>query len=215
MREMGQDLRVIDLGLRSYRSVLQFQTDLVGKRKRGEVPDTLILVEHYPVYTLGRSADESNVLASKRELKKKGMEIIRTGRGGDITYHGPGQLVGYPIIDLRANGKRVLWYVGSLDRIILATLEDFGVPGTTEKKHRGVWFGDNKVAALGVRVTGGITMHGFALNVLTNLEAYKGIVPCGIEGKGVTSLHLLVSGISMKEVKERLVGRFKDEFGYE
>lgn len=207
-------LRVLDLGLRAYGPVLELQERLVKERKARKIPDTLILVEHEPVYTLGRNAKESNVLATREELEHLGINVIRTGRGGDVTYHGPGQLVGYPIIDMGARGEGALDFVQNLEKAIVLALADFGVSGATDRKNRGVWVGDNKIAAIGVRITRQITMHGFAINVSTNLDHYKGIIPCGISDKGVTSLHLLTPDISMEQVKNKVVEKFREVFGY-
>jgi lipoyl(octanoyl) transferase len=211
----SQSLNVIDLGRMAYDRALKRQEELVAKRKNGEAPDTLLLVEHEPVYTLGRSAKETNVLLSGDELKRKGIEVVKTGRGGDVTFHGPGQLVGYPILDLSRWGKGAVWYVGSLEEVIIRTLADYGIKGGRDEKHRGVWIGDKKIAAIGVRITRHVTMHGFSLNVCVNLDYYKGIVPCGIADKGVTSLDRLVPGIRMEDVKKKIVERFKEVFGYD
>lgn len=205
---MSRPFDVIDLGRRDYGPVLQMQKDLVAGRQRGVGRDTLILVEHEPVYTLGRNADASNVLLPAEELERRGIEVVQIGRGGDVTYHGPGQLVGYPIIALKALGQGVVWYVGRLEETILGTLRDFGIRGGTDGRHRGVWIGEKKIAALGVRVTRGVTMHGFALNVHMDLSHYEGIVPCGIGDKGVTSMHMLLSAVLMDDVKKRIIEHF-------
>jgi lipoate-protein ligase B len=212
---MKSSLDIVDLGKMAYDCALKRQEELVAKRKNGEAPDTLLLVEHEPVYTLGRSAKETNVLASGDELKRMGIEVVKTGRGGDVTFHGPGQLVGYPILDLNRWGKGAVWYVGSLEEVIIRTLADYGIKGGRDEKHRGVWIGDKKIAAIGVRITRHVTMHGFSLNVCVNLDYYKSIVPCGIADKGVTSLDLLVPGIRMEDVKKKIVERFIEVFGYE
>jgi len=205
-------LTVEDLGKRPYGPVLELQEQYVEKRRGGEIGDTLLLVEHEPVYTLGRAAKEDNVLLSGEELGQRGIDVVRIGRGGDVTYHGPGQLVGYPIVDLGARGKGVLWYVQSLEQILVDVLAGFGVEATTDRKNRGVWVGNEKIAAIGVRVTRRITMHGFALNVRMDLGSYAGIVPCGITDKGVTSLHLLVPDVTMDTVKEKVVEGFEKVF---
>ena len=153
------------------------------------------------------------MLLPREELTRRGIEVVRIGRGGDVTYHGPGQLVGYPIIHLGERGKGVLWYVQALEQILVRVMADFGVQADTDRQNRGVWVGDEKIAAIGVRVTRRITMHGFALNVRTDLANYAGIVPCGITDKGVTSLHLLVPDVSMDAVKDVTVQRFREVFG--
>lgn len=205
----------MDLGQRDYESTLELQRQLVEQRKQSEIPDTLILVEHDRVYTLGRNAKDANVTASARELKNSGIKLIKTDRGGDVTYHGPGQLVGYPIMNIGGEGKGVLWYVSNLEEILCRTLKTFGLKATTDRANRGVWIGNDKIAAIGVRVTRHVTMHGFALNVSVKLSDYGGIIPCGIKGKGVTSLNLLVPDVSMEEVKKRIIQRFVSVFDYD
>jgi lipoate-protein ligase B len=212
---MNPVLHVVDLGKQRYEDAFALQGDMVEKRKRGEIPDTLLLLEHDRVYTLGRNAKEGNVVASPDELDRRGIRVVKTNRGGDVTYHGPGQLVGYPIINIGGEGKGVLWYVQKLEEVICRSLKTFGLDASTDRQNRGVWIGDNKIAALGVRVTRQVTMHGFALNVSVALDDYKGIIPCGIRGKGVTSLHLLVPGISMERVKESVIEQFVAVFGYD
>jgi len=208
--ESEQHFDVIDLGRRRYEPVLRMQEEMVAERKAGSRKDTLILVEHESVYTLGRNAQAGNVLVSRDELARRGIDVVEIGRGGDVTYHGPGQLVVYPIIDLKALGKGVLWYVDGLERILLRTLEEFGIRAGTDPGHRGVWLGREKIAALGVRITRGVTMHGFALNVEVDLRPYEWIVPCGIRDKGVTSMHKLLTDVSMEAVKKHVVGHFED-----
>lgn len=208
-------LAVKDLGQMDYDAALRLQEECVAKRKDNTIPDTLLLVEHPPVYTLGRNADTANVLDSPETLAQRGIALVRTTRGGQVTYHGPGQLVGYPVLDLSAHKKGVLWYVEQLEKMLIKTLYEFGIQSEAGRKDRGVWIGNNKIAALGVRVTRHITMHGFALNVRVNLDDYSGIVPCGIVGKGVTSIHLLKPDITVDAVKPVLIEVFKKEFGYE
>ena len=203
---MTSSLELMDIGRCRYAEALALQERLVAERREGTRGDTLVLVEHEPVYTLGRTADPRNVLLSAEALSQQGIDVVRIGRGGDVTYHGPGQLVGYPIIDLKALGRGVLWHVDMLETAIQATLADFGIDSQRERAHRGVWVGREKVAAIGVRVTRGITMHGFALNVAVELEPFKGIVPCGIQDRGVTSMDRLVPGVAMAAVKASVVG---------
>jgi len=205
-------LNVIDLGRRRYGPVLRLQEQLVAARKDNQISDTLLLVEHEPVYTLGRNADEHHVLLSAEALARSGIELVRTTRGGDVTYHGPGQCVGYPILDLASRHKRVLWYIDALEQVLIRTLADLGIEASTDRINRGVWVGFDKIAAIGVRVTGNVTMHGFALNVRTDLADYGGIVPCGIRGRGVTSVHKWVPDIAMDKVKCIIVSRFCEFF---
>lgn len=211
---MDRWLRVTDLGRRAYRPVFELQERLVAERSRNEIPDTLLLVEHEPVYTLGRNAQENNVVASSEDLTRLGIEVVHTTRGGDVTYHGPGQLVGYPILDLGGRARQIAWYVGNLEEVLIRAVADYGLAGTRDRKNRGVWIGNEKIAALGVRIAGRVTMHGFALNVCANLEHYRGIVPCGIRGKGVTSLDRFVPGVTMDDAKEKVVARFAEVFEY-
>jgi len=187
----------------------------VADRLARRVPDTLILVEHDRVYTLGRNADEGNVVAAPAALKDAGIEIVRTTRGGDVTYHGPGQIVGYPILDLRARGEGAVEYVGCLEEVLIRLLAEYGIEGQRDRANRGVWVGREKVAALGVRVTRGITMHGFALNVTVDLQPFGGIIPCGIRGRGVTSMARLVPGVTVESVKPRLIEQFRIVFRYQ
>lgn len=208
-------LEVIDLGRKRYEPVLEMQRRFVEERKKGERSDTLILVEHEPVYTLGRSATGKNVLLSEDALSGKGVDLVKIGRGGDVTFHGPGQIVGYPIIDLRERSLKVVDLVDRIERSIGATLLHFGIDTSFSREHRGVWAGDEKVAAIGIRITRGISMHGFALNVTTDLQYYRWIVPCGISDKGVTSMSALVPGITVDDVKKPLIDNFKSEFDYE
>ena len=208
------ELDVKDLGLMEYGAALEIQENTVTARKAGDIPDTLLLVEHPPVYTLGRNADIANVLETPQKLAERGIALVRTSRGGQVTYHGPGQLVGYPVLDLAARGRGVLWYVEQLENMLIATLKQLGIEAEAGRKDRGVWIGDNKIAALGVRVTRHITMHGFALNVRVNMDDYSGIIPCGIVGKGVTSIHLMKPRITPEDVKPILIRNFRKIFGY-
>ena len=211
---MRRMLRVVDLGLCAYSPVLELQERLVKLRKSETIKDTIILVEHFPVYTLGRRAREENVVASATQRKQWNIEVVSTGRGGDVTYHGPGQLVGYPIIKLSEFGKGPGWYVDRLEEAIIRTLSFFSIEGKRDTINRGVWIGKKKVAAIGVRISRGVTMHGFALNVATNLEHYAGIIPCGIHNCGITSISQLRENVAMREVKERFLDIFEDCFGY-
>jgi len=208
------NLNIIDLGRTNFATAFKFQEEIVASRKEDAIEDTLILVEHNPVYSLGRNADPANVLDSTDTLKQRGIELVQTTRGGQVTYHGPGQLVGYPVISLTARNKGVLWYVEHLEKLIIEVLRKFDVESYAGKKDRGVWIENNKIAALGVRVTRHITMHGFALNVNVNLDDYSGIIPCGIKDKGVTSLHLYKPDITLDQVKPVVIETFKEIFDY-
>ncbi len=208
-------LQVMDVGRQAYAPVMALQETLAAERGRGAIPDTLILVEHEPVYTHGRRQVDQHVVASAEQLLRLGIDVVHTTRGGDVTYHGPGQLVGYPILDLGARGEGAVWYVGQLERVIIATLATFGIEAGTDPANRGVWVGGNKIAAIGVRISKKITQHGFALNVCPDMSHYAGIVPCGLHDRGVTSLHLLREGAGMEAVKGRLLREFQRLFGYE
>ena len=212
---MSAELRVTDLGRCPYQPVVDLQERLVSQRRSGDVPDTLLLVEHEPVYTLGRNASDSHVLASADELSRRGAALVRSSRGGDVTYHGPGQIVGYPIVMLRGDGAGPAWYVARLEDVIVRALSEFGVEARGDPSARGVWVGSEKIAAIGVRISSRVTMHGFALNVSTDLEAYGAIVPCGLRDRGVTSLRRHSDVTRPSEVKPVLVESFCRVFGYD
>ena len=202
------------LGRRAYGDALEVQRQARESVMAGE-PSRVLGVEHEPVYTLGRNADEANFTASAASLAARGIEVVRIRRGGDVTFHGPGQLVAYPIIHLGQATRRVLWYVERLETLVIAVLAEFGIAGARDPRNRGVWIGAEKIAALGVRVTGHVTMHGVALNVCPDLSYYDGIVPCGIRGKGVASMQLLGVDVTTTEVKPVVVEKFKEVFGYD
>jgi lipoyl(octanoyl) transferase len=212
---MKRVLQVLDLGRRSFAPVFALQEQLVERRKRDEIPDTLILVEHDPVYTLGRNATEANILASGADIERMGIAVVRTTRGGQVTYHGPGQIVAYPILDLAVRKKGVQWYVDSLEEVVIRLLASFGVRGARDARNRGVWVGPDKIAAIGVRVTRHVTMHGLAVNITTDLTHYRGIIPCGIRDAGVTSLARLAPTATVDAVKPRLVESFREVLGYD
>jgi lipoyl(octanoyl) transferase len=180
-------LRSVWLGRVAYAPTFELQRRLAEQRESGEIGDTILLLEHEPVYTLGRRATDAEVLLDPAELAARGIAVERTDRGGRVTYHGPGQLVGYPIIDLGPSGDLV-GYVRALERALIATLSTNGIEAGTIEGLTGVWVGDAKIAAIGVHVSRGITTHGFALNVSADLDAFNGIIPCGIVDRGVTSI---------------------------
>jgi len=185
-------ISVVQLGRVDYSTALKLQQTLVDLRKAGQVGDTLLLLEHPPVITLGRNAKRANVLVSEDQLSQSGVEIFECDRGGDVTYHGPGQLVGYPIFDLRGFTPRIgaVEFVRKLEEVLIRTCADFGVATRRVPGMTGVWTLRNeaKVAAIGVHISRGVTSHGFALNVSTDLGHFKLIIPCGIGDKTVTSL---------------------------
>jgi len=196
-------INLLHLGRVSYAEGLALQEQVVSARKQGLIGDTLLFLEHPPVLTLGRNAHRSNVLASDAELSRRGVELHEVNRGGDVTYHGPGQLVGYPILDLRGDlpGKKgphlgPVDYVRMLEEVLIRTCGDFGVPTQRICKLTGVWtlasgsLQGKKIAAIGVHVSQGVTSHGFAINVTTDLRDFDWIIPCGITDRSVTSLEL-------------------------
>jgi lipoyl(octanoyl) transferase len=184
----ARPLAILRLGTVGYDEALQLQERIREERKRDERPDTLILLEHAPVITLGRGAKPENVLATRAELERRGIELHEIGRGGDVTYHGPGQLVGYPIIDLKPDRCDVRRYVTDLEEVMIRVAAEHAVTATRIEGLRGVFAGDDKLGAVGVRISQWITMHGFALNVSTDLDGFRLIVPCGLTDHGVTSL---------------------------
>jgi len=181
--------------------------------RTGNAPEQLLLLEHPHVFTLGRGADSANILADQQQLRSNLVEVHETGRGGDVTYHGPGQLVGYPIINLKPDRCDVHRYVRDIEEVLLRTIAEFDVTGTRIAGLTGVWVGNEKIGAIGVRIARWITSHGFALNVNTDLSYFEMIVPCGITGKGVTSLsQILGRQVDMREVAGVLVRHFKEVF---
>jgi lipoyl(octanoyl) transferase len=207
-------LHLEQLGLVDYASALELQRETVAQRKAGAIPDTLLLLEHPHVYTLGRNARRENLLVSEEELAARGAQVFRTDRGGDVTYHGPGQLVGYPILDLAQHRRDISWYMRSLEDVFLHTARDFGVEAVRLPGAAGVWVGNDKLVAMGVHLSRWVTSHGFALNVNTDLHYFEWIVPCGLREKGVTSLaRLLGRPVEMEAVTERVVEHFGAVFG--
>ena len=189
---------VVEWGTVPYAQACAWQAELVARRKAGEIPDLLIFCQHPPVITLGRNARRENLLLPEEELARRGVEVHASNRGGDVTFHGPGQLVGYPIIDLSGWRKDVVAYVRALEEVLIRTARDFDIeagrkaaPQQKRQFYTGVWVGEEKLAAIGVHISRWITSHGFALNVATDLGYFDLIVPCGISGKGVTSLERL------------------------
>ncbi|MEK6285489.1 MAG: lipoyl(octanoyl) transferase LipB [Acidobacteriota bacterium] len=202
------------LGLVQYDDGLRLQERAVDRLRSGEGPEQLLLLEHPHVFTLGRGADSSNILADQQQLQSSSVEVHETGRGGDVTYHGPGQLVGYPIINLKPDRCDVHRYVRDIEEVLIRTIAEFGVTGTRIGGLTGVWVGNEKIAAIGVRIARWITSHGFALNVNTDLSYFKMIVPCGITDKGVTSLaRLLGRQIELREAAHVAASQFAQVFG--
>jgi lipoyl(octanoyl) transferase len=194
------------LGLVGYREAWALQNELHDKRVAGDIGDTLLLLEHPHVYTIGRRGNHEDVL-------RPDVEVVETDRGGQVTYHGPGQLVGYPIVDL-GPGADLVRYVRRLEDVMIDTLAHFGIMAGRDEGNTGVWVGNAKIGAIGVRVTRNVTKHGFALNVATDLSYFTGIIPCGITDKGVTSMHVLGSDASLIDVSDVVAGEFTRVFGY-
>ncbi len=209
-------LRVQRAGLVPYETGLVLQAELVAARKAGTIPDTLVLLQHPPVVTLGVKVRQSraHVLVSDAELQAEGIALFETGRGGDVTYHGPGQLVGYPILDLKPDRMDAHRYVRDLEEALIGVCEVYGLAAHRKQGLTGVWVGDEKVAAIGVRLSRWVTSHGFALNVTTDLGHFGLIVPCGITDHGVTSLaRLLGEPPAMREVEEHVIASLCRVFG--
>ena len=208
-------IEVRRLGVISYADGLALQKTLVEQRKAGEISDQLLLLEHPPVITLGVKArnDRSHIVAGPDALEAEGVEVFETGRGGDVTYHGPGQLVGYPILDLKPDRCDVHKYVRDLEEVMIRTAAVYGVSAGRIEGLTGAWVGNEKLAAIGVRIARWVTSHGFAFNVNTALDHFDLIVPCGITDKGVTSLQrLLGQPISMDEVEDVMAREFRGVF---
>lgn len=200
-----------------YDEALALQRQLVEARRAGSVGDLLLLVEHPPVLTLGVRGDggRSHILAPDEELARRGIQVFETGRGGDITYHGPGQIVGYPILDLNPDRRDVHKYVRDVEEVLIRAAADCGVTAGRVAGLTGVWVGNEKIAAIGVRIQRWITSHGFALNHTTDLSAFQLIVPCGIADRAVGSLSSLGCTLSRAEVEGRIVARMAEVFGRE
>ncbi len=205
-------LDIIRLGRKAYDEVWDRQKKLVDERRLGTVPDTLILVEHDPVYTLGKNSNENHLLRSR----DTNIPVYQIERGGDVTFHGPGQLVGYPILDLRDHCQSVSWYMRTLEEVLIQTLGQFCIEARRRVGLTGVWVGEEKIAALGVRLSRWVSMHGFALNVNTDINFFDGIIPCGIFEYDVTSMtRVLGKEVSMVEVEETIITIFRTLFSFQ
>ncbi len=204
---------IYELGLIGYGEAHNLQAEFLRRRADNEIADVLLLLEHPPTITIGKSGKLETVLASQEELAKEGVSLLFVDRGGDVTYHGPGQLVGYPIIDLRKRGRDVHQYVRGLEEVIIRTLNDFAINASRDRNHAGVWVNGKEIAAIGLRIKRWVTMHGFALNVNTDLEHFSLINPCGFSDIKATSMaKLLCQDISMEAVTEKLLAHFSQVF---
>ncbi|MEE8104520.1 MAG: lipoyl(octanoyl) transferase LipB [Planctomycetota bacterium] len=212
-QSISNQAAVIELGPTGYRAGMEIQREHAARREAGEIGDTLILLEHPPVYTVGTGGTDDHVLADQDELAARGVEVHRCDRGGEVTWHGPGQIVGYVIADLRPRGKDVGRFCRDLEEIMIRTLADHGIEGRRVDGDTGAWVGREKVGALGVHVRRWITTHGFALNVDCDLTMYERIIPCGIFDKGVTSMHA-VSGdpVDIAAVRGSVRAHFEELF---
>ena len=203
-----------DLGRMRYADAFALQQQFVEQRKRGDIPDQLLIVEHPHVVTMGRNGHDENLLAQPELLERSGVEFYRTDRGGDVTYHGPGQIVGYPIVDLREWKRDVMAYVRALEQVLIDALAQFGIAAGREAGATGVWTEQGKIAAIGVHISRWVTSHGFALNVATDLSYFRYIVPCGLT-KPVTSLQALGCTADRDQVVAALARSFARVFDRE
>ena len=210
-----RELWTVPLGRMPYAEALELQRQIARDRISGAIPqDILLLVEHPPVVTLGRASKEKNLIASPEFLQSKGVELFEVERGGDVTFHGPGQLVGYPIIDLKRHRQDLHWYLRKIEEALINTLADFGIPGERNTAYTGVWTRGKKIASIGVHAREWVTWHGFALNVTTDLSYFDLIVPCGITGVEMTSIarELGLEQVSIQDVRDRVSAKFAEAF---
>ena len=207
---MAVTYNILDLGKSHYNDAWKLQKRLQSQRISGQIDDQLLLVEHFPVYTLGKNTPREHLLTKESD----NISIIQTDRGGDITFHGPGQLVGYPILDLNQYKRSITWYMRELEQLIIDVLKEYDINAERKKGLTGVWVKGKKIAALGVRISKWVTMHGFSLNINPDLKYYQGIIPCGITDYGVTSMaDLLGNDVpDMSEIKDTLVQHFIAKF---
>lgn len=210
-------MNVINLGRCEYEKALEIQYDILKKRQDGVIEDTLILVEHPPVITLGRQANKDNIIGSEKLRENNGIKTFETNRGGDVTYHGPGQIVGYPIFNIKQSKMGIRKFVENIEEVFIKLLkEKYNITANRNPKHTGVWIGNSKIAAIGLAVKRGVTMHGFAFNVNTNLEHFNFIIPCGISHKDVTSVErLLGKPVDFDEEKNSVIKYFSEVFNYD
>jgi lipoate-protein ligase B len=204
---------IIDLDLLDYQKAWDLQHQLWSRRVEEELPDVLLILEHPHVITLGRRGNRSHLIASSEVLEEMKIPVFHVERGGDVTYHGPGQMVVYPILNLKEYGYRVVRYIGQLEEVILRVLRDFGIEGRRDPSNRGVWAGEKKIASVGVAIKRRVSLHGIALNYETDLKYFHLINACGLEGKKVTSVaEILGTGISRARLLERVIFHVKEIF---
>jgi lipoyl(octanoyl) transferase len=207
-------IQIINTGLSDYQQIWDLQKKLFKQVVKSHSQNYLIITEHHPVITIGKSGSLNHVITDLSYLESNGIDVIEIDRGGDITFHGPGQLVGYPILDLSQFHQDVHWYLRNLEEVIIGTLKDLSIRGVRIPGLTGVWVGKKKICAIGIKVTHWVTMHGFALNISTNLDYFKHIIPCGIADKGVTSiLEEVGNNIDRKDVIMSLSNHFEKIFG--
>jgi lipoyl(octanoyl) transferase len=207
-------VHVHDLGLIAFDEAYAIQRDTVTRIQKGTGQDTLYLLEHAHVVTKGRNAGDSTLVAGPELLRQRSVTLVETDRGGDVTYHGPGQLVGYPIIELEPDRRDIRRYVYDVEEVLIRTLDGFSIKAHRDPVNRGVWVDDRKIASVGIRISRWVTSHGFALNVNTDLSYFSLIVPCGIEGCRMTSIeNELGNQVDMQRVKTAIVDVFADVFG--
>ena len=210
-----RELWTVTLGRMGYGEALELQRDIARDRISGAIPqDVLLLLEHPPVVTLGRGTKEKNLISSPEFLQSKGVELFEVERGGDVTFHGPGQLVGYPIIDLKRHREDLHWYLRKIEEALINTLADYGIPGERNPAFTGVWTRGRKIASIGVHARDWVTWHGFALNVTTDLSFFDLIVPCGIDGVVMTSIarELGLEDMAAQDVRDRVTAKFAEAF---
>jgi lipoyl(octanoyl) transferase len=206
-------IKVYQLGQIEYETAFLVQEKLHARRISGDIADVLLILEHPPTFTVSKKADMVNIRVDEKTLKKRNVPIFSTDRGGSITFHGPGQIVGYPIMELSQRGKDIHQYIRNLEQVIMETLTAYSVDSRRDDEHIGVWVGSEKIAAIGVRVKKWVTKHGFAVNVNTDLSYFDMIQPCGIMDKGVTSLHKILNrNVNIKEAVGFLIDKFSTVF---
>lgn len=216
MNKEPRKLVYCDLGLIDYKEAWDLQKSVHQLKTENKIDDVLFLLEHPHTYTLGKTADKENLVGGDEYLTENNISVYDIDRGGDITYHGPGQIVGYPIISLTNWNQDTHKYLRAIEEVIIKVCDEYGLDASRVEKYTGVWIDDRKICAIGIKVSRWITMHGFAFNVNTDLKLFKGIIPCGISDKDVTSLNLeLKKAINLGEIKERILHQFSVIFNYD